>query len=482
MKNQVRAYLVQLGRSTRGWAWGRLAAMGLCLLSLPLHGCSLSPATATRDPACVSAEAAGLRQQVTIHARNLDYSQDVADALAEMVLGWRCGATPVLVGCKAVLDQANPQSPQAIASAERRVIERIVHRIRSEIAPDKEVFEPGDIVGQRRANCVGYAQLFTIVGLSVGLSIRPAGVLELQEPGPLPEGTRHVCSLVALSDGTAVMVNFAPVFISRPFVLDETYAESGCYLRLNHRGNPLHLYRKIQLLDDNGLLAHLYNSRGVALASRRLFPEALEQYAKAIDLNPRFAEAWNNRGVALRNCGYLDEALSAYDRAIELDGSYPEALNNRALARAKSGWLDDAFRDYNRAAAMNPRSAAVHNNLAVAYHQSGRLREAISQYSLAVELDPNLTEAHYNRANAYGKLGQYRQAIRDYTSAIQRNPRLEQAYINRALSYATLGRYDAARRDLLEAVRIDPAPAIRERVSRISERIGLDLQIAIDEG
>lgn len=450
-----------------------LSAAGACLLVLALHGCSATSAT---DSTCVSAEATELRQQVAKRARELDYGPETATALAEMVLGWRRGGTPVLVGCKAVLDRVSSQTPQAIARAQMQVVERIAWRMGAEFTPDKEVFEPTEVVERKRANCLGYAQLLYIIGRSVGLAIEPAGVLELQKPGPLPEGSRHLCCLVALSDGTTAMLSFAPGFISTPFVLERTYTRSGCYLWLKDIENPPNIYRKIQCLDGDGLVAHLCNSRGAALAAQGRFRAALEHYAKATELSPQLAEAWNNRGVALRHCGALDEALAAYDRAIELDGSYAEAFNNRALTRAKSGWLTDALHDYDRAVELNPRSASVRNNLAAAYHRLGRLNEAISQYSRAIALNPNLTAAYFNRANAYGKLGEHRLAVRDYTRAIQCNGGLEQAYINRGLSHAALGRYDEAKRDLQQAIKLSPTTVTREQVSSISQRVGLDRQ------
>jgi tetratricopeptide (TPR) repeat protein len=452
---------------------GRLFVVAAWLLTLAMQGCSAPPAMTTRD----SAEAADLRQQIMMQTQSLHYSQDVATALADMVLGRHRGAA-MLLGCKASLGQA---TPQARARIEKQVAERIACRIRDEMTPDEKVFELADVVVSRRANCVGYAQLFYAVGRSVGLSIEPIGILELQEPGPLPEGARHVCCLVALSDGTAMMVNLTPLFTSAPFVLNETYSTIGCHLGLNDSTNPLHLYRKIQLLGESGLVAHVYNSRGVALASQGQYALALELYAKAVELNPEFAEAWNNRGMALRRCGDLDEALASYDRAIELDASHAEPFINRGSAQAQAGQFTDALRDCNRAVELNPRSAAAHNNLATAYHRQGRFDEAIGQYAIAIELDPNLAEAYYNRGNAYGKLGQYKQAVRDYTRAIQRDPRIKQAYINRALSYAELHQNEAAKRDLLQAIRIDPTPATRDYIARISERVGLDLRVARDD-
>jgi tetratricopeptide (TPR) repeat protein len=454
---------------------GRLAPVAAWLLALALQGCSTSLVTTAQGPA----EAADLRRQIMMQTQSLRYSQDVATALADTVLGWHSGAAPMLLGCKASVEQADPQARPRV---ERQVAERIACRIRDEITPDREVFDLADVVARRHANCVGYAQLFYVVGRSAGLSIEPIGVLEAQEPGPLLEGARHVCCLVALSDGAAIMVNFAPAFISLPFALDEAYGKSGCYLRLNDPANPPHLYRRIQVLGEKGLVAHLYNSRGVALAAQGRFAAALELYAKAVELNPELAEAWNNRGVALRNGGDLDEALSSYDRAIELDANHAEAFINRGSARARAGQFTEAFRDYDRAAQLNPRSAAVHNNLATAYHRQGRLSEAIRQYTLAIELDPGLAEAYYNRGNAYGKLGEHKQAVRDYTRAIQRNPRMEQAYINRGLSHAELRQYEAAKRDLLQALTISPTPATREYIGRISERVGLDLQVALGNG
>jgi Flp pilus assembly protein TadD len=427
-------------------------------LSLVVAGCMTTHQGVFQDRSVVSSNVASWRAEIEAQAESLRYSNEVTSALADLILSW------------------DGISARGTGESDRLTAKRIVCAIQSEIAPDERVFDLADVVQRRRANCLGCTQLFWIIGRSLGLSVVPIDVLELRKPGPSPIDAHHVCCLVTSDNGAVMMVDPAsPGFVSPPFILDAAYTQCDNGLKLKDGSVPAGLHRRIRVLDEEGLVAHVYNSRGVDLVSQDRFAEAIELYAKAIELNPSFAEAWNNRGVARNKSGRPLEALSDYDRALELDPAFVEVFNNRAAVRAGLGQSAEALADCASAERLNPACAAVYNTRATVYHRLGRLDEAIRDYRRAIELDPELVEAYYNRANAYGKLGQYRKAARDYSQAIRHDSSIEPAYINRALCYILLGRRDAAKRDLLRAVALDPSPSNVELVTRISDRASLEL-------
>ena len=84
-----------------------------------------------------------------------------------------------------------------------------------------------------------------------------------------------------------------------------------------------------------------YNKGLQATAAKR-FPDAVNDFRRAVDIRPNYAEAWNELGFALRNTGQYAEALRAYDQALRLRPNFPEALEYMGEAYVKLGRLDEA--------------------------------------------------------------------------------------------------------------------------------------------
>ena len=84
-----------------------------------------------------------------------------------------------------------------------------------------------------------------------------------------------------------------------------------------------------------------YN-KGLQSKAANRFPDAVNDFRRAVDIRPNFAEAWNELGFALRNTGQYADALRAYEQALRLRPNYPEALEYMGEAYVKLGRLDEA--------------------------------------------------------------------------------------------------------------------------------------------
>jgi tetratricopeptide (TPR) repeat protein len=362
-----------------------------------------------------------------------------------MVLGWKDGGGNSIVAAldrKLALARQDQISKSELANIEGDIARRLIAEVRRKIRVDDRYFELADVVRYRKAQCLGYTQVFHILARSIGLSVRPINVLELDNSGPLPAGFSHVAAIVELADGKTIMANIVPNgFISRPFAAADTFEQVGSFVQLKDKSNPLGIYRKIQILDGTGLAAYVCSNLASVNSAAGRFEQAIADCSRAIQLYPALAEAWNNRGIARRNSGQIEQAISDYTKAIELNPNFAETLNNRGAA----------------------------------YVKSDRFEQAIADYSRAIELNPAFAEAYSNRGNAYASSGQLTKAIADYDRAIERNPTFAQAYGNRAMNYALLGKSEQAKKDLAAATRL--SPSLASYAKRVSERFNLGFSV-----
>jgi len=68
-----------------------------------------------------------------------------------------------------------------------------------------------------------------------------------------------------------------------------------------------------------GFYAVMWTNKGLDLADRGHWEEALTCYDRAIELDPRDVAAWNNKGLALGALGRWKEALTCSEKAVEIN-------------------------------------------------------------------------------------------------------------------------------------------------------------------
>jgi tetratricopeptide (TPR) repeat protein len=386
-----------------------------------------------------------LSGKIEAAAITLGYPQQTSSEFAGMVIGWKDGSGNSIVAAldkKLALARQDQISKSELAGIEQDIAKQLVADVRRQIRVDDRYFELADVTKYRKAQCLGYTQVFYILAGSINLSVRPINVLELDKKGPLPVGFSHVAAIVELADGRVIMANLVPGgFISGPFTIADTFDRGGNYLKLKDKTNALGIYKRIQILDGEGLAAYIYSNRASVKNSASQFEQATADSSRAIQLYPALAEAWSNRGIARRNAGQIEQAVSDYTKAIGLNPNYAEALNNRGAA----------------------------------YAQSERFEQAIVDYTRAIELNPAFAQAYSNRGNVYASTGQLTQAIADYDRAIERNPNLAQVYGNRAANYALLGKTEQAKKDLAAATRL--SPSLASYAKKVSERFNLGFSV-----
>jgi tetratricopeptide (TPR) repeat protein len=397
-------------------------------------------------PARKSVESDNLSPIIKQLVRELEYSDKTAEDFVAAVNGWKNKkANQLFAAQRQKLYQVRENYRQGttniadVAKVEQDLAAEIAWLIGNEITCADEEFELTNVLKNKKANCLGCLQLFYILGNSISLSVIPINAVELRTPGSLPMGTAHVSCMVSLSDGRTIMLNPMPNgFVSSPFIIEKEFTKIENYWELKDKDNSLDIYRKIQILDKNGLIAYIYSNRGNVYASGGQLDQSICNYNRALELDPNLAEAYNNRGITYCNFDKPEQAVADCTKAIELNLNYAQAYNNRGIAYGKLGRLDMAIRDYDK----------------------------------SIELNPKFAEAYNNRANAYVKSNQFDQAISDYTRAIKNNSNFAKAYGNRAITYALLKKTQEARKDFLKAIELNPD--LKNQITVLAANFKLD--------
>ncbi|MBI1735972.1 MAG: tetratricopeptide repeat protein [Candidatus Rokubacteria bacterium] len=140
-------------------------------------------------------------------------------------------------------------------------------------------------------------------------------------------------------------------------------------------------------------------------APRRLFDQAVEAYAKAIELRPFYAEAHVGLGDAKAAKGDVDGAIAAYQKALVYNPINPRVhLSLGKIYYAEKGLYYEAVNAYKKAIDIDPGSVDARMGLGEVYEEKGLYREALDEYRKVMDLDGKHTGALYNLALVYEKV------------------------------------------------------------------------------
>ncbi|MFG1415151.1 MAG: tetratricopeptide repeat protein [Thermoplasmataceae archaeon] len=168
------------------------------------------------------------------------------------------------------------------------------------------------------------------------------------------------------------------------------------------------------------------------------------------------ADDYNERGISFFNLRKYPEAIQNFTKAIKIVGTDPDYYHNRGLAYYSMKMLDNAIKDYMKAVEILPDNADYHNALGAAQEDSGDLNGAFESFSKAIELEGDVPDYYYNRGNVLWKQGKHDLALEDYSRAVQLNSTDQIFLYKRFLTYLDLERYADALGDIDSIIRLAP--------------------------
>jgi len=276
--------------------------------------------------------------------RELEYPDAVANEFVNMVSDWKdIKGRPALVAYSSILTRSQEAckrgqiSGSQLAEIEEGITKELGECIRKEVSYKRNHFDLADVIQGERANCLGYSQIFYVLGNSIRLSVHAIRVT----PG-------HIANIVDLSDETMTVVDLtrADGFISERIITESEFEGRGSRWRLADKNNLVREDKTIHILDKNELVGEIYFCRGTICYLSSQGSTAIPHYNRAIELNPASAKAYNNRGGAYLALGEQAKAVSDFNKALELNPEYASAYQNLANAYLDSGQHTAAVTDY----------------------------------------------------------------------------------------------------------------------------------------
>ena len=166
--------------------------------------------------------------------------------------------------------------------------------------------------------------------------------------------------------------------------------------------------------------------------------KAAAQFRASTQLDPAYPEPYKALGDLFLTAPrrLFDQAIEAYAKALEIRPFYADAYVGLGDAKGAKGDVDGAVAAYQKALGYNPVNAKVHVSLGKLYYsEKGLYYESVQAYKKAIELDGSYLDARMGLAEVYEDKGLYQEAIGEYRKVVEADAKNTGALYNLALVY-----------------------------------------------
>ncbi len=196
--------------------------------------------------------------------------------------------------------------------------------------------------------------------------------------------------------------------------------------------------------------------RGVELAKKGMFDEAMAEFDAAVKMQPDYLEGHVDAAAVLLDKGMLDEAMVRLNKVLQLDPEQWHAHCNLGVILARKGRLDEAIAHYETALELNPNYSDARAAMGSTFMAKGMLEEATFHFQQAVNLDPFNPLNYCDLGNVLLQRGMPDGAVKQFTRALEINPQFVDARIMLANALTAQGAFRPAVTQLQRALAIRP--------------------------
>lgn len=191
--------------------------------------------------------------------------------------------------------------------------------------------------------------------------------------------------------------------------------------------------------------ARTFLARGNAHLEHNQFPEAIDNYTRALKLDDGLDDAYFGRGMALGRAGEIDAGIADISVYIARNPQNSRAYTKRGIRYVWKGDSENAQRDFLKAVALDPNNAEAYDDLGVIYAQRREYPQAIASFRRVISIEPAYFKAYHNLALVHFILGEHSAALSEVNKVFPLKPDSRNSMMLKSLILKSLGREQEAR-------------------------------------
>lgn len=125
---------------------------------------------------------------------------------------------------------------------------------------------------------------------------------------------------------------------------------------------------------------------------KRDYQAALEKSKKALAEFPKSARLWHLQGLAHDRLRKFPEALNDFNKALQLDPALDDALDQRGSVYFKMGRMKESGEDFDKFIKLKPSEFPAHWRRGIVLYYLGRFKEGHQQFEAYQKVDGNDVE------------------------------------------------------------------------------------------
>jgi len=190
--------------------------------------------------------------------------------------------------------------------------------------------------------------------------------------------------------------------------------------------------------------ATLYFSFGYDYYQKKMYPDAVKNFAKAIEESTSYVSAYVMLARSYTNMGEFAKAESVYFALLEAVPGELKAYYGLGKLHTIMGDYERAIEYYNKATELNPSYGEAYYGLGYAYEKLGNTERALEYYQKTLECEPNLAGVKYRMAKIYEALSEYDKVVEMLASLVEEHPEDIDSRKLLADAYIELEQFDKA--------------------------------------
>lgn len=250
------------------------------------------------------------------------------------------------------------------------------------------------------------------------------------------------------------------------------------YLKLNNVDSALEFANKAQVLDSKKASIHIL--LGNCYSKKKLIPAAIDAYKKAESLEPK-SIASCLLGDALASARIFNEAIGHLEQCVSYRPNLSYAYFTLGICYSQVGRFTDSVDAYKKAVHYDPSKWYYYSNLGLAYLLVKDHNSALAAFLKALELNPQNAETHYQIGQCYSLQKNREQALKHFEQAIALDNSKARYWFSLGLIFAESGETKKAISSFTKAVDLEPNDANGHYWLALQLEADNDMQNALEE-